>query len=163
MNNQEKSIEKGLGFGITSAVITAMGVVVGLDSTTHSKKVIIGGLVAIAIADALSDSLGIHISEESQSIKDKHVWIAAGMTLLSKIVFAISFIVPFFLLDIIAAVYVSVAWGFLILIGYNYRLSRIKKENPLPIIGEHVFIAIVVIAITRYTGWIVEVLTNLFL
>ncbi|MBD3248638.1 hypothetical protein GF336_01160 [Candidatus Woesearchaeota archaeon] len=163
MDKDEKSIEKGLGFGITSAVITAMGVVVGLDSATHSFKAVIAGLVAIAIADALSDSLGIHISEESQSIKDKHVWIATVITLLSKTLFAISFMIPFFLMDMNYAVYTSIAWGFVVLVGYNYRLARIKKENPVHIIGEHVFIAIIVIMITRYTGWIVNMLIKLFL
>ena len=61
------SIRKGLGFGLTSGVITTLGLLVGLNAGTHSKKIVLGGILLIAIADALSDALGIHISEEAGS------------------------------------------------------------------------------------------------
>ena len=59
------SIKKGLGFGLTSGIITTLGLIIGLSAGTHSKIAVIGGILTIAFADALSDSLGIHISEES--------------------------------------------------------------------------------------------------
>ena len=60
------SIMKGFSFGLTSGIITTLGLIVGLHSSTHSKLVIIGGILVIAIADALSDAMGMHISEESE-------------------------------------------------------------------------------------------------
>ena len=62
MNTQ---FRKGFGFGLTSGVITTLGLIVGLDASTGSRFVIISGIIAIAIADACSDALGMHISEES--------------------------------------------------------------------------------------------------
>ncbi|HID20408.1 MAG TPA: hypothetical protein EYP28_05685, partial [Methanophagales archaeon] len=59
------SLKIGFSFGLTSAIITTLGLMVGLHSGTHSKLVVIGGVLTIAIADAFSDALGIHISEES--------------------------------------------------------------------------------------------------
>ena len=65
------SIKKGLGFGLTSGIITTLGMMVGLHSSTHSDKVVIGGILIIAVADAMSDALGIHISEETDARKSK--------------------------------------------------------------------------------------------
>jgi hypothetical protein len=52
----------GLSFGLTSGLITTLGLMIGLNSGTNSKLVVIGGILTIAVADSLSDSLGIHIS-----------------------------------------------------------------------------------------------------
>ncbi len=46
-------IRKGFGFGLTSGIITTLGLIVGLHSSTHSKLAVIGGVIIIAIADAL--------------------------------------------------------------------------------------------------------------
>ena len=88
------SIRKGFSFGLTSGIITTLGLIVGLHSSTHSAIVIIGGILVIAIADALSDALGIHISEESEKKHStKEIWESTFATFLSKFVFALTFIV----------------------------------------------------------------------
>lgn len=56
----------GLSFGLTSGVITTLGLIVGLHAGTHSRMVVIGGILTVAISDAMSDALGIHISEEAR-------------------------------------------------------------------------------------------------
>lgn len=40
---------------------------IGLYSGIYSKLVVLSGILTIAIADAVSDALGIHISEESEN------------------------------------------------------------------------------------------------
>lgn len=40
---------------------------IGLHSSTNSSIVVIGGIMTIAIADSLSNALGIHISEEAEN------------------------------------------------------------------------------------------------
>ena len=59
------SLRIGFSFGLTSGIITTLGLMVGLHAGTHSRLAVIGGILTIAIADAFSDALGIHISEES--------------------------------------------------------------------------------------------------
>ncbi|MBU0527026.1 hypothetical protein KKE92_00970, partial [Candidatus Micrarchaeota archaeon] len=80
----KNSIRTGIAFGLTSAIITTLGLMVGLDSTTHSKVVVLGGILMIAVGDALSDSLGIHISEESKKTDGKSVWEATLSTFAAK-------------------------------------------------------------------------------
>ncbi|GAI78411.1 unnamed protein product [marine sediment metagenome] len=60
------SLKIGISFGTTSGIITTLGLMVGLNSGTHSQATIIGGILTIAIADSFSDALGIHVSEESE-------------------------------------------------------------------------------------------------
>jgi len=38
------SLKTGLSFGLTSGIITTIGLMVGLNSGTHSKLVVIGGI-----------------------------------------------------------------------------------------------------------------------
>lgn len=153
------SVEKGLGFGVTSGVITTLGMIVGLNSATHSFGAVVGGILAIAVADAFSDALGIHVSEESQNgMKKRNLWIASIFTFLTKFIVASIFIIPFLFLSLSYAVYVSIVWGLFMLVVYNYRLAKKKNKKPAKIITEHVIIAIIVIIITRYVGYVVNLL-----
>src|SRR3989338_10915576 len=89
------SIKTGFSFGLTSGIITTLGLMVGLHSGTHSKLAVIGGIAIIAVADAFSDALGIHISEESRAThSEREIWESTISTFLTKFVFALSFVVP---------------------------------------------------------------------
>ena len=146
----------GLFFGATSGVITTIGLIVGLNSGTKSITAVLGGILVIAVADAMSDALGIHLAEESDPDTDHgHVWSATIATFVTKFVFSISFAVPLLLLPLGPAVVVSVAWGMLVIVVLSYFLARSQNESPLFIIGEHVGIAMLVIVFSHYIGvWV---------
>ncbi len=147
------SIKKGFSFGLTSGIITTLGLMVGLYATTHSQTVVIGGILTIAIADALSDSMGMHISEESDKKNSaKQVWEATIATFLAKLVFASTFIVPVLLLALDTAILVSIGWGVLVIGIISYVIARDQKENPLHVIFEHLLITVVVIVLTHLVG-----------
>ena len=150
------SMMTGISFGLTSAAITTLGLMVGLNSTTHSQLVVLGGVLTIAIADALSDSLGIHISEESKKDNEKtDVWEATFATFGSKLIFGLTFAIPVILLDLDLAMIVSVLWGLFALSILSFYIARRNKENPLHVIAEHIGIAVFVILVTNFLGeWI---------
>lgn len=152
----KRSVKVGFVFGLTSGIITTLGLIVGLYSGTHSKFVIIGGILTIAIADAFSDALGIHISEESETNHSvKEVWQATFSTFLSKFIFALTFVVPVLLFQLKTAVIVSMVWGLLLLAVLSFSLGRKRKANPWKLVIEHLFIALLVVVITRYVAiWI---------
>jgi VIT1/CCC1 family predicted Fe2+/Mn2+ transporter len=153
------SIRAGFSFGLTSGIITTLGLIVGLHAGTHSRLVVIGGILTIAIADAFSDALGMHISRESeQKHSTKQVWEATVATFLAKLLFALTFLVPVLLLELSTAIIVSVAWGLLVLGFVSYRMAIAQKARPHSVIGEHLFIATMVIIITHYVGEIIAVL-----
>ncbi len=150
-------IKKGLGFGLASGIITTLGLIVGLNSGTHSKSVILGGIFIIAIADALSDSLGIHISEEvgNKKISEKHIWQSTFSTFFFKLIFALSFVIPILLFSLQTAVIVSIVWGLFLLIIFSYYIAKQRKIKPFKPILEHIAIAVIVIIITNFVGkWV---------
>ncbi len=147
------SWRKGVTFGLTSAVITTLGLMVGLHSGTHSRIIVLGGILTIAIADAFSDALGIHVSEESENVHTiKQVWVATLATFLAKFIFALTFAVPIILLPLSSAIIVNLAWGLCILIVLSYAMAKSQGKAPWKIAGEHVLIAVAVIAITHWVG-----------
>jgi len=125
------SIKTGFSFGLTSGIITTLGLMVGLHSSTHSKLVVIGGILTIAIADAFSDALGIHFSEESEN---KHstieIWQATISTFLSKLIVALTFILPLLLLQLSIAIIVSVIWGLSVLGLFSFYIAKKQKVKP---------------------------------
>lgn len=147
---------KGLSFGLTSGIITTLGMMVGLHSGTHSRLAVIGGVLMIAIADAFSDALGIHVSEESENKHTKReIWESTISTFISKFIFALTFLIPILLFSLPVAIWVSIGWGFFWLGLISYLMSLGQKEPAWHIIGEHWSIALLVIFITHYVGeWI---------
>ncbi|WP_457622049.1 hypothetical protein [Persephonella sp.] len=146
-------IKKGVGFGLTSGVITTLGMLIGLSAISESKAVVVGGIISIAIADAASDALGIHIAEEShEDTESKHIWTATISTFVSKFVIAFSFLVPLFILDINVAVPVCIGWGFFLLMIFSYKIAKDRGENPVATIFEHLTIASIVLIIIHVTG-----------
>ena len=150
------SLKVGFSFGVTSGIITTLGLMVGLHSGTHSKVVIIGGVLTIAIADAFSDALGIHISEEFENKHTaKQIWAATIATFLSKFIFALTFIIPLLLFELPTAIRISIIWGLSILCLLSYRIALEQKVSPWKVIAEHLVIASIVIILTHYLGdWI---------
>ncbi|MBW3002674.1 hypothetical protein KY338_05960 [Candidatus Woesearchaeota archaeon] len=150
MNTQ---IRKGLGFGLTSGVITTLGLIVGLDVSTGSRLAVIAGILLIAIADSLSDAMGIHISEEATYRRTtKQIWEATISTFLFKFFFAIIFVVPFLLFDLLTSVYISIGWGLFLIIIYSYDLAQKTKTAAHKVIAEHVFLTIFVIIASYLVG-----------
>ncbi len=149
----KKAITRGLSFGLTSGIITTLGLIVGLNSGTHSDKIVISGILVIAIADSLSDALGIHISEESNDDSlDKQIWGSTIATFLSKLVFALTFIIPVLLFPLSIAIPISIAWGLLLIALFSFYIAKKRGTKPYKAVLEHLFIAILVIAATQYIG-----------
>ena len=155
----KKSVRTGVTFGLTSGAITTLGLMVGLNSGTHLRSVVMGGIVTIAIADAFSDALGIHISEEAENIHtSREIWEATIATFLSKFLFALTFLVPLIIFELQPAVIVSIIWGILILTVLSYLIARQQGAHPLKVIFEHLFIAAAVIFISCITGgWVARI------
>lgn len=152
----QKAISTGLNFGLTSGVITTLGLIVGLESGTNSLLAVIGGILTIAIADSMSDALGIHISKESdQETSTKEVWIATIVTFLTKMLMSLSFLIPMIFLELNKAIYVSVAWGLTVIAVLSYTMAARSGDKPFNVISEHLTIALVVIFATHYVGeWV---------
>jgi VIT1/CCC1 family predicted Fe2+/Mn2+ transporter len=150
------SLKTGFSFGLTSGTITTLGLMVGLHAGTHSRLAVLGGILTIAIADAFSDALGIHISEEAEG---KHtpleIWASTIFTFLTKFIIAVSFLIPLLVFPLNNAVIVSIIYGLSLIAFFSFYLAKQEKSNPLPVVFEHLLIAVIVISLTHVLGdWI---------
>jgi len=152
----KNSLKSGLAFGMISGVITTLGLMVGLNSGTGSRLAVTGGILVIAIADAFSDALGVHVAEESKNdTSTRAVWEATLATLVSKAVFSLSFLVPLLIFDLSTAVIVAIAWGLSLICILSYVIARASNKAPVNVVMEHLLIAVGVIVITHYLGeWV---------
>jgi len=88
-----------------------------LSFGTHLKIAVIGGILTIAIADAFSDALGVHISEESdKKNKTKEIRESTFATFIAKFLVAMTFAIPVLMFEsLLTATIVSAIRGLLLL------------------------------------------------
>ncbi|MCX8190280.1 MAG: hypothetical protein N3F05_03590 [Candidatus Diapherotrites archaeon] len=147
------SIKVGFSFGLTSAVITTLGLMMGLYASTESKAVVISGVLLIATADALSDSLGIHLSEEAESKHTKkEVWQSTFSTFIFKFLFACVFVLPLLIFDLYLAVIVNIILGFFMLGIFSYAIASEQNIKRILVVIEHFAVAILVLILTYLIG-----------
>ena len=148
----------GICFGLTTAVITSLGMIVGMHSATSSKLSVVAGIVVMAIADGLSDAVGLHTAEEAEveNGKSKHtpkeIWLTTLFAFLSVSGFTLTFAIPVLICPLETAVILTIAWGMLLLILLNFYIAKIRRENPIKLISEHILLAIFVIIVSHLVG-----------
>jgi len=152
----KESLKIGISFGLTSASITTIGLMVGLVYGTNSRLAVIGGIITIAIADALSDALGIHISEEAEKTNTvREIWESTIATFITKFIFALTFLIPILLFPLHIAILICIGWSFLVVGTLSYYIGKQQDSPTWKVIAEHLTITFIVIIITYFLGiWI---------
>jgi VIT1/CCC1 family predicted Fe2+/Mn2+ transporter len=149
----KRSIRIGFSFGLTSGIVGTLGLMVGLNSSTSSKLVVVGGILAIAIAEGFSEAVSIHVAEEFENKhSEKEVWESTFSTLLSKFTFSAMFIIPVLLFDLELAVILSILFGLYLLFIISLVIARERNVTPWKLIIKHLSIAAFVIIATHYIG-----------
>ncbi len=152
------SLKVGLCFGLTSGIITTLGLIMGLYSGTQNRVIVIGGILTIALADSFSDALGIHISEESENTHTtKEIWESTFSCLFCKFIVASSFIVPVLLFELKLAVYISIIYGISLLSILSFTIGKEQKTKTWAVILEHLMVAVIVIIIAYYIGYFINI------
>jgi len=144
-------------FGATSGIMTNLGLIVGLDTLAHPKTSIIGTILVIAIADNISDSVGIHIYKESEHITNRELFVSTATNFLTRLFVSLTFILLIAILPIKPAVVCSLVWGLTLLAVMSYTSAKERGANVYLAICEHLMIALVVVAASKYAGqWIIH-------
>jgi VIT1/CCC1 family predicted Fe2+/Mn2+ transporter len=141
---------------LTSGIITTLGLLVGLSRGTDSRAAVLAGVITIALADSLSDALGIHMSEESEGVhRPSQIWTSTFTTFAAKLVMALTFVVPVALLPLGTATIVAVIWGAVALIALSISQARGRGDDPVPVVLEHLVAGILVVVASYFVGtWI---------
>jgi len=139
-------------FGATSAIITNLGLITGLDTLVHPKMSIISGILVVALADNIADSFGIHIYQESKCLDSREVWFSTLSNFFARVFVSITFIALVASLPLALAVPCSIFWGLLLLAAISYAIAKERKVNPFAVIFEHVVIAVFVVILSHFLG-----------
>lgn len=157
MVNMLPAIRSGISFGLTSGIITTLGLLVGLGAGTNSTVIVMGGVITIAIADAFSDALGVHMFEESRESSDSgSTWRATIAAFIAKFLFALSFIIPIVILPLDTAILASLVWGGSCIVVLSVYLAKQKGTSILSSVCEHLVIAAVVVILSHYVGVLIN-------
>jgi VIT1/CCC1 family predicted Fe2+/Mn2+ transporter len=144
--------ETRFSFGATAAIITNLGLIAGLRTGEHAKISIITGMLLIALADNISDSMGIHIYQETECIEPREVWLSTFTNFMSRLLVSLTFILLVVFLPMNLAAVCSIIWGLLLLAMMSYAIARDRKINPYLTILEHLSIAAAVIIASNFAG-----------
>jgi len=144
--------ETRFSFGAAAAIITNLSLITGLRTGAHAKLTIIGAMLVIALADNISDSVGIHIYQESECLETKEIWLSTLTNFLTRILVSLSFILLVLVLPMNTAAILSIIWGLLLLATISYIIAKDRKINPYLAMLEHITIAIIVIIASDFVG-----------
>jgi len=142
-------------FGGTAGVVACAALVVGLGAAAVSKSVIVSSLLIVALADNLTDSLSIHIYQESEQLAPRQAFLATMTNFASRLLVSLSFVLLVLVLPNRAAIAAALAWGLLLLGLLSWMIARQRGVRPIPEIAKHLFVALVVVAAAEFIGeWI---------
>jgi VIT1/CCC1 family predicted Fe2+/Mn2+ transporter len=145
-----------ISFGVTSAIVTSLAFIVSLSGNTEPRMPIIGSLLVFAIADNISDSLGIHIFQESDLKKTGTVNTSTISNFVTRFLVILSFVMVVYLFPIQPAVIISVVLGISMLMALTYLIAVERETKPLPAMIQHFAIAaLVVVASLLLRTWII--------
>jgi VIT1/CCC1 family predicted Fe2+/Mn2+ transporter len=141
-----------LSFGGPGAIVTSMALIVGLDISTAAKTTVVTSLLIIGIADNLTDSLSVHIYQESERMAERQALRTTVGNFLTRLTVALSFIFLFLLFPTSIAIYICVAWGFILLSALSCLIARVRHASAISEVWKHSAVALVVIALSKAIG-----------
>ena len=64
-----------ISYGGTAAIVTSMALITGLNAVGTGKSTLIAALLIAALADNITDSLSIHVYQESERLDEREAFI----------------------------------------------------------------------------------------
>lgn len=139
-------------FGGTSAIVTSMGLIVGLGAAGARSATIVSGLLIAGLADNITDSLSIHMYQEAEKLEERSAFRATLSNFVARVMVALSFVAIVLEFPAEHARIAALMWGCVLLILITFFLARERAVRPLPEVIKHLGVAILVIAASRIIG-----------
>ena len=148
-----------VSYGGTAAVVTSMALISGLSSADATNAIIVSAILIAAFADNLTDSLSIHIFQESEQLEQINAFTGTITNFIVRLFLCISFALLVIITPIKDVAIVTIVWGMFILAIITYLIACERKVNPLPEVIKHLLVASAVVLSSHVTGsWIASTL-----
>ena len=147
-----------ISFGGTAAIVTSMALIAGLDAARAQKTTMVSALLIAAIADNLTDSLSVHMYQESQKLAQREVFFGTLANFSTRLLVCLSFVgIVMVCPDHYSGCIAGYVWGMLLLSALTCLLARQRNVSMLSEVGKHLGVALAVIFVSREIGqWISE-------
>jgi len=152
--SQLKKLENYI-LGSSAAVITNVSLIVGLGSGQAGKGPIIGGLLTIALADNIADSLGIHLYKESEGCGERSSAVSTALNFISRLLVSLTFIGVVIVFTTYQAIVIAIVWSLALLTVISYLITRRSGKSSIAEIARHVLVAVVAIVLSRCVGYLI--------
>lgn len=132
-----------------------MALIVGLDAANAGRAIMISALLIAAVADNLTDSLSVHMYQESERLDQKEAFVGTVANFVTRFVVCLSFVLIVALLRGHAAVIGGIVWGMSLLAALSCFLARHRKVSATAEVAKHLAVALVIILVSKSIGhWI---------
>jgi len=144
-----------ISFGGTAAIVTSMALIAGLDAANAGRAAMVSALLIAAVADNLTDSLSVHMYQESERLEEKEAFIGTLTNFATRFIVCLSFVLIVTLLREHAAAVGGIVWGMSLLTVLTYILARHRKVSAMSELGKHLAVALVIVFVSKSIGhWI---------
>ena len=132
-----------------------MGLILGLQAAASPQKTIVGALLIVALADNLSDSLSVHVYQESERLDGREAFVSTVANFAVRLLVAMTFVFLVVALPGEFLPWAAAGWGMLLLAWLTHRIALARGAPVGKEIAKHFVIAVVVLAVSRALGtWI---------
>lgn len=149
---------QGISFGVMDAVVTVLGVMIGL-SVTDNKVILLIGILTAGVADSFANAAGMHVAQETETHHGKReVFKSTIYCFFATLITVLILSLPIVLLPLGYSIYVSIGVGLSLLVGLGYFVSKInKKFKPYKLAAEYLIIGVSVGIVCYIIGILAEI------
>ncbi|HXZ26767.1 MAG TPA: hypothetical protein VEG08_02090 [Terriglobales bacterium] len=144
-----------ISFGGTAGVVTSMALITGLHAAGAKTGTIVSALLIAAVADNLTDSLSVHMYQESERLGQRAVFLGTLANFATRFCVCLSFVLITALFRPAVTAVVGIAWGMALLTALTFFLARSRGIGTLPEVAKHLTVALVILLVSQGIGqWI---------
>lgn len=119
---------QGISFGVMDAVVTVLGVMIGL-SVTDNRFILVIGILTAGVADSFANAAGMHVAQETEIHHDeREVFKSTIFCFFATLLTVLILTLPIILIRLPYSIYLSTGIGLLLLVSLGYFVSRVNKK-----------------------------------
>jgi VIT1/CCC1 family predicted Fe2+/Mn2+ transporter len=150
---------QGISFGVMDAVVTVLGVMIGL-SVIDNRFVLVIGILTAGVADSFANAAGMHVAQETEiHHEEREVFKSTIFCFFATLITVLILTLPIIFIQLPYSIYFSAGIGFVLLVSLGYFVSKInKKFKPYKLAVEYLIIGISVGIICYIIGSFADVI-----
>jgi len=141
-----------VSFGGTSAVVTSIGLTVGFATATANRAALVGSLLIVGIADNITDSLSVHVYQESEGLEPGQAIRSTASNFATRLVVTATFVAIAAFVPRPLVALSAMAWGAVLLAALTRSLARERDVPTRRELVRHLGVAAIVIVVSRVIG-----------